>query len=182
MTSDVPPEPPGEDRLGAPDPVYDTEFSLFYKENMPSLVRFLRWHGVPLVEAADIAQETMAELYRYWPTVRTPSAWVRRVASRRWGRRIADGSAEQLFGDVDLELAGTPQLISADEILAYEQRHDVLCLLDTLPARQRQVLAWLFDGYTPKEIAEELQLTPETVRANLYKARRAIAVHLREEA
>jgi RNA polymerase sigma-70 factor (ECF subfamily) len=188
MISDVPEsEPPvqapplREDRLGAPKCEHDAVFAGFYMEFMPSLVRFLRWQGAPFVDAENIAQDTMAQLYRHWPSVRTPAAWARRVASRRWGRQIADGHHEHLVDDDVLERVGTSGLLTADEILALEQRYDVVCLLDTLPPRQRQVLAWTYEGYTPAEIADELRLTPETVRANLYKARRAAVAYLRKE-
>lgn len=186
MVSDVPePEPPvqapplGEDRLGAPEREHDAAFAEFYMEFMPSLVRFLRWQGALLADAENIAQDTMAQLYRHWPSVRVPAAWARRVASRRWGRQIADGHHEHPVDDVALERVSTSRLLTADEILAIEQRYDVVCLLDMLPPRQRQVLAWTYEGYTPIEIAEELCLTPETVRANLYKARRAAVAYLR---
>jgi RNA polymerase sigma factor (sigma-70 family) len=188
MISEMPePEPPvqapplGEDRLGAPGCEHDAAFAAFYKEFMPSLVRFLRWQGALFVDAENIAQDTMAQLYRHWPAVRTPGAWARRVASRRWGRQIADGHHEHPVGDAALERASTSRLLTAEEILAIEQRYDVVCLLDTLPSRQRQVLAWTYEGYTPTELAEELQLTPETVRANLYKARQAAVAYLRKE-
>jgi RNA polymerase sigma factor (sigma-70 family) len=188
MAGDAPePEPPvqapplGEDRLGAPASEHDAAFAAFYMEFTPSLVRFLRWQGAPFTDAADIAQETMAQLYRRWPSVRKPDAWARQVASRRWGRRIADGDHEHPTDDIALDQTCASGLLTEDKIIAIEQRHDVVRLLDTLPPRQRQVLAWTYEGCTPTEIAEELSLTPETVRANLYKARRAAADYLRGE-
>jgi RNA polymerase sigma-70 factor (ECF subfamily) len=66
-------------------------------------------------------------------------------------------------------------LLRITDVVAWEQNHDVLRMLDRLPARQRQVLAWTVDGYAPAEIAAELQMTPEAVRASLLKARRALA-------
>lgn len=173
--------PLGENRVGAPGQEHDAAFAKFYIMFMPLLVRFLRWHGAMFPDAADIAQETMAQLYQYWPDVRDAKAWTRRVAARRLGRLIADASREHPVDDTGLNQEHTCQLLTADEILAIEQHHDVVRLLDTLPSRQRQVLAWTLEGYTPSEIAEELRLTPEAVRANLYKARRAAARHLREE-
>lgn len=165
MISDVPePEPPvqapplGEDRLSAPGCEHDAAFADFYREFMPSLVRFLRWQGVAFADAQNIAQDTMAQLYRHWPAVRTPAAWARRVASRRWGRQIADGHHECSVDDAVLERVGSSGLLTADEISAIEQRYDILRLLDTLPPRQRQVLAWTYEGYTPTEIAEWRQL------------------------
>jgi RNA polymerase sigma factor (sigma-70 family) len=188
MVSDVPEREPsvqappvGEDRLGALGREHDDVFAEFYREFMPRLVRFLRWQGVPFADAQNVGQDAMAQLYRHWSSVREPAAWARRVASRRWGRLIADGHHEHPVDDDALERAGTCGLLAADEILALEQRYDVMCLLDMLPSRQRQVLAWTYEGYTPAEIAEELHLTPETVRANLYKARRAAVAYLREE-
>ncbi|MGX7828276.1 RNA polymerase sigma factor [Actinokineospora sp. 24-640] len=181
------PEPPvqapplGQDRLGAPDREHDAPFSTFYRDYTPSLVRFLRWQGVPLGEATDIAQETMTQLYRHWPTVTNKTAWARTVASRRWARRIADTHREQPVNGDDLDTLAAASLISTEQILAYEQRHHALRLLNTLPPRQRQVLAWTLDGHTPTEIAEELQITSDAVRANLHKARRTIAQHVRKE-
>jgi len=173
--------PLGEDRLGAPGREHDAAFGAFYTRFMPALVLFLRWQGARLADAVEIAQETMALLYRHWAAVQNPEAWTRRVASRRWMRCIADAHQEQLVDDVELAVAGTARLLGAEDIVAVEQRHDVLRLLDRLPPRQRQILAWTYACYTPTEIAEELHLTPETVRANLLKARRAAAAYLREE-
>lgn len=173
--------PLGQDRLGAPECGHDAAFAEFYLEFMPSLVRFLVWQGAPVADATDIAQETMLQAYRRWSSVGKPAAWARRVASRRWGRHIADSPREQLADDAALEQASASRLLTASDIRALEQRYDVLRLLRRLPPRQRQVLAWTYDGYTPTEIAEELQLTPEAVRANLYKARRAAAAYMREE-
>ncbi|MFG2074585.1 sigma-70 family RNA polymerase sigma factor, partial [Nonomuraea maritima] len=54
---------------------------------------------------------------------------------------------------------------------------DLLQILTSLPIRQRQILAWTFAGYTPSEIADQLQMTPEAVRSSLKKARRAASRH-----
>lgn len=148
----------------------DESFATFYKTFTPTLVAFLRWQGVPLRDAADLAQETMTQAYRNWLKIRHPKAWVRRVASRLWARRLAE-SIEDSVADVPEPIL----LREVTDVTEWEQRHDVLQILDQLPSRQRQVLAWSLDGYTPSEIAEELRMTPEAVRASLYKARRALA-------
>jgi DNA-directed RNA polymerase specialized sigma24 family protein len=44
----------------------------------------------------------------------------------------------------------------------------------SLPPRQRQVLAWHYDGYSNIEIAKILGLTDKAVAANLYQARQAL--------
>jgi RNA polymerase sigma factor (sigma-70 family) len=152
-------------------PVDVAAYSAFYRAEVKALVNFLLWMGAGLADATDIAQETMIEAYQSWPSIRHPRAWTRRVASRRYGR--------QQFGQevvTEQELLSLLLPASADNA-AWEQRHDVLRLLATLPWRQRQVMAWTFDGYQPKEIAVELDVTPEAVRASLKLARRTLADH-----
>jgi RNA polymerase sigma-70 factor (ECF subfamily) len=71
-----------QDIVRAGAPTHAAEFSDFYRGFLPVLVAFLRWQGVPLVEAADVAQETMIQAYRRWATINDPGAWARRVATR----------------------------------------------------------------------------------------------------
>jgi RNA polymerase sigma factor (sigma-70 family) len=151
------------------------EFETFYREFLPVLVGFLRWQGVPLTDAADLAQETMMQAYRKWSTIKHPQAWSRRVASRMWARHLAVACPRDPIADV----ADVSQvLLTIPDVDAWEQRHQVLAALDTLPPRQRQVLAWTLDGYTPTEIGAELQIEPSAVRSSLLLARRAVAAFL----
>ena len=150
-------------------------FSDFYRQFVPSLVAFLVWQGARLPEAADIAQETMIQAYRHWSTIDHPRAWARRVASRMLTRRVA--TIEEPVDQVGERTALLPASI---DVTAWEQRHDVLHALVHLPLRQRQVMAWTLDGYRPSEIAAELRITPEAVRSNLKKARRALVAYLAE--
>jgi RNA polymerase sigma factor (sigma-70 family) len=151
-----------------------TRPSAFYREFVPTLVAFLMWQGAAFAEAADIAQETMIAAHQHWTTIRVPAAWARRVASRALARRIARVEEDPVD---DLPQAN-PLLPEQSGLSDWEQRHDILRLLALLPPRQRQVMAWTLDGYAPAETAEELQISPDTVRANLHKARRSLARHL----
>ncbi len=162
----VRPDPPDDD---------DAAFSAFYRRFVPRLVAFLVWQGARLPDAADIAQDTMIKLYRRWSEIHEPEAWARRVASRALARHIAS-IREDPCDDPPVHSSLLPPLTNVE---AWDQRHEVLRLLALLPPRQQQVLAWTLDGYTPAGIAEELGITAEAVRANLMKARRALAKHLR---
>ncbi|MFJ6199126.1 RNA polymerase sigma factor [Micromonospora sp. NPDC092111] len=104
-------------------------FSAFYRAEVKALVNFLIWMGAGVADAADIAQETMIEAYRSWPSIQHPRAWTRRVASRQYGRRH--------FGQEVTTEPETlnPLLSTSADICAWEQRHDVLRLLTTLPWR-----------------------------------------------
>lgn len=150
----------------------DRSFDGFYRLFIAHLVAFLVWQGAGLADAADLAQEAMIDAYRSWQEIEHPRAWVKRVASRKHARRIAQ-----------VERPAEPEAISLllrDEIdvSEWEDRHEVLRLLNKRPPRQRQVLAWTCDGYTPAEIAAELAISSEAVRSSLARARRSLAIDL----
>ncbi|MBB1154358.1 RNA polymerase sigma factor [Amycolatopsis dendrobii] len=152
------------------------EFSQFYYSTVRDLTGFLIMQGARLADAADIAQDTLCSAYRLWSAINNPRAWSYRTASRALLRRLVSGR-EDLVG----ELPEPSPLLRATAIDGWEQQQDIVVLLDRLPPRQRQVMAWTLYGYTPKEIADELGIRPEAVRANLMKARRALAQHLPRE-
>jgi RNA polymerase sigma factor (sigma-70 family) len=149
-------------------------FSEFYRSFVPTLVAFLVWQGARLPDATDIAQETMVKVYQRWSEIRQPQAWARTAASHELVRRVArvrEDPVEQVPEPNSL-------LPPSFDVEKWELRHEILSGLRALPPRQRQVMAWTLDGYTPTEIADLLEITPEAVRANLMKARRALAAHL----
>ena len=145
-----------------------------YRAIVPRLVSFLRYQGVPLADAADVVQETMIYAYPQWNRITHHEAWARRVASRVWARRLAKVEFVPTTGLSDT----TPLLKIEGNIAEWEQKHDIIAILDKLPSRQRQVLAWTLDGHSPREIAAELKMTPEAVRSSLKLARRAVAALL----
>lgn len=165
----------------APAPLYDdlrrhctaevsiTEFTAFYHESAARLVAFLRWQGASLPDAADCAQEALTQAFARWSTLTEPYAWCRVVASRGYARHLA--TLRECPTDDPDQVAGAPLLPSNTDVAAFENRHHVLGLLNRLPSRQRQVMAWTYDGATPTEIADTLRITPEAVRSNLHKAR-----------
>jgi RNA polymerase sigma-70 factor (ECF subfamily) len=168
-------DPPPEDRspVAAPAHTGADAYADFYRREVGDLVNFLVWMGAGLVDATDLAQETMVDAYRGWSGIKHPRAWARRVASRKFGRRVcAAESAAELDAD-------SPLLPVHHDTAEWEFQDEVIQLLRTLPWRQRQVMAWTLDGYRPIEIAEELQISPDAVRANLRLARLALAAHIR---
>jgi RNA polymerase sigma-70 factor (ECF subfamily) len=147
-------------------------FSAFYRESLPALVAFLMYQGATLADASDLAHEAMTAAFRSWDVIEHPKAWTRRVASRAFLREMVR------VEDPVEDLPELGVLVPQDNVVDWEEKHEVLRLMRLLPPRQRQVLAWTFDGFKPTEIAIELNLKPEVVRANLKKARRAISAHL----
>ncbi|MGH3784101.1 MAG: RNA polymerase sigma factor [Pseudonocardiaceae bacterium] len=173
----APPSLDVDHRAPAPtEPSVDVveEFTTFYKATLPQLVAFLRWQGAPLPDAADCAQESLAACFRQWSTIERHHAWCRTTASRAYVRRLATIREHPVD---DLNTVGSPLITPTTDIDALEHRHTVLAILDRLPLRQRQVLAWTYDGATPTEIAETLHISPEAVRSNLHHARTTLRAH-----
>jgi RNA polymerase sigma-70 factor (ECF subfamily) len=152
----------------------ETEFRAFYLETTKQLVAFLILQGARLHDAADIAQDTMTLAYRRWDTIDHPRAWSYRVASRALIRKLSS---------VHEEPVAEPHnpLLRAPGVEHWEQHQDVARMLARLPGRQRQVMAWTLSEYTPAEIANELGMTSDAVRASLYQARRALRAYLADE-
>ncbi|MCX4639542.1 sigma-70 family RNA polymerase sigma factor, partial [Streptomyces platensis] len=129
---------------------------------------FLVNQGASLADAADIAQTSMASLYQRWGDIEHPRPWVFRVASRTLVRKVGE-VREELVEEVPEPTSLVPR---PDAVAEWECEHDAVRIVRSLPPRQRQILTWTLSGFTPSEIAGELGMTPEAVRASLKKARR----------
>lgn len=176
--SDPPPRQPSEPVLRSVDRVDATtsEFEGFYRDTAVPLVRFLLMQGARPADAAEAAQEALAAAYTHWHTIDTPKAWTYRVASRAWIRK-----AVSLNEELTAEPITPSPLLRAIPTEAWHRRHELVTALAALPPRQRQVMAWTLSGYTPAEIAAELDLPSDQVRANLALARRTLAAALTDE-
>ncbi|HKT03775.1 MAG TPA: sigma-70 family RNA polymerase sigma factor [Rugosimonospora sp.] len=153
-----------------PNPAADAAFTAFYRQDTRALVGFLLQLGARVDDAIEVAQDTMLEARQRWGSIENPRAWVRTVASRAYGRRMAatvEYPTEELPEPVPLRRADA-------DLVAWERRQDFLTAVRALSFRQRQVVSWAFDGFTPAEIAAELKMTSQAVRASLYQARKAL--------
>jgi RNA polymerase sigma factor (sigma-70 family) len=147
----------------------DGEFADFFRAEHKKLIRFVIAIGAGGDEAAEIAQVTFVKAFQNWDVIRAPRAWIRRVAVNELtaARQAARRETPQAT------LPDAPLMVSAALAveLTEEARH-VLAALEALPPRQRQVMAWIIDGFGAAEIARELGVTPESVRQSYAKARK----------
>jgi RNA polymerase sigma factor (sigma-70 family) len=147
----------------------DAEFGDFFRAEHTKLIRFVIAIGAGGDEAAEIAQVTFVRAFESWDVIRAPRAWIRRVAVNELAaaRRAARRETPQAM------LPDAPAPVSA--ALAAElsdEARQVLAALRALPPGQRQVMAWIIDGFGAAEIARELGVSPESVRQSHAKARK----------
>lgn len=179
-SADVPAAEGGVARdLRQPEQV-QPEFSEFYVAQMPRLIGFVMTLGADAQSATDIAQESMVTTWRYWDGIDiSPHAYVRKVASRAWARLLTKNTYME---------TSLPEVVEEDSerssplhfVIRQAEHRAVLNRIRRLPLRQRQVMAWTFDGYKPDEIADILDINSDAVRASLYKARKTLR-QIREE-
>ncbi|MGW4759409.1 RNA polymerase sigma factor [Streptomyces chartreusis] len=131
-------------------------------------------------EAKDAAQSALIDLLQNWSTVRAPRAWCRKAAAHHFLRSdIRDNKIDQLMRtDFVARRASEPYLLCSP---LEEWEFVTKFVENNLTGVQRQVIAWAIDGYEPQAIAEQLNMSPATVRSNLRHARKKLASALGKE-
>jgi RNA polymerase sigma factor (sigma-70 family) len=147
----------------------NVEFAQFFRAEHKRLIRFVMATGAGGDEAAEVAQVTFVKAFESWDVIRVPRAWIRRVAvnelaaARQAARRE---TPQATLPDVPVQVS------TALAVELTEEARQVLAALQELPPRQRQVMAWIIDGFGAAEIARELGVSPESVRQSHAKARK----------
>ena len=147
----------------------EVEFAEFFRAEHKKLIRFVIAIGAGGDQAAEITQVTFVKAFEGWDVIRAPRAWIRRVAVNELtaARRAARRETPQAT------LPDTPVPVPvALAVELSEEARQVLAALQALPPGQRQVMAWIIDGFGAAEIARELGVSPESVRQSHAKARK----------
>lgn len=164
--ADAQPVSAGSDRLP------DMEFAEFFRAEHKKLIRFVTTMGANSDQAAEIAQETFFKALLGWDSIRTPRAWIRRVAANELTaarRAVRRETPQETLPDAQVPVS------TALAVELGEEGRRVMAALDTLPPKQREVMAWIIDGFGAAEIARELGVSPESVRQNYAKARKNLS-------
>jgi RNA polymerase sigma factor (sigma-70 family) len=166
VSGPLPEEVGGADHgLDGASSVEYVEYVMLYEAEKPRLMRYLIQCGAGHHDAEDAAQRALAALYFRWETVRSPKAWLRKVALRELAR--ASSPAERPVGDHDHLDAPS----ASAEVESLIEEDAVLSAIRQLPMLQRRVLALHIDQFETSEIAGILQITEAAVRQNLARGR-----------
>ena len=117
--------------------------------------------------ATDAAAETFSQALGRGDELVDPPAWIWRTAFRVAAGLLADQSRHWLqleSADLDRSSAKSPAVEDAELVEFLDQ-------LSTLSDQQRAVVVLRYSGgFTPTEIAELLDTTPNSVRVQLHRA------------
>jgi RNA polymerase sigma-70 factor, ECF subfamily len=158
----------------------DSAFTTLVTRFQPAVFRWALMFAHDPDEAEDISQEVFVRTYRQLGTYRSDGsleAWLYRITRRaaiqmrrthsRRGR-LALSPGARPFRDVYTTDPGG----RVDRERAASVIHE---LFTGLPRRQREIFDLVdLQGFSPAEAAERMGMKPVSVRANLFKARRAI--------
>lgn len=158
----------------SPGPDAPDGFAEFYAAERVRLVLFLLKMGAGWEDARDIAQDAFVHALLRWQDVQDPRTWIRTTAMRAY-RRNRSRAAQEVKRAVRGGWLPGPCFANLEQA---EECRRVYEAISSLPDRQRQVMAWYYDGYRPHEIAELFKISKDAVRASLYQAKRQLRRNL----
>jgi RNA polymerase sigma-70 factor (ECF subfamily) len=158
----------------------DSAFTTLVTRFQPAVFRWALMFAADPDEADDIAQEVFVRTYRQLGAYRhdgSLEAWLYRMTRRaatqmrrtrkRRGRLALSPAARPLRDVYTTDPGGRVDRERAAIVIRE--------LFADLPARQREIFDLVdLQGFSPSEAAERTGMKPVSVRANLFKARKAI--------
>jgi RNA polymerase sigma-70 factor (ECF subfamily) len=152
-----------------------------YRDHFPALVRYLETLLGERAAAEDAAQDAGMRFLAAGQAqaLREPRAFLYHVATNlardQLRRRVTRQRAERELLEAHAETQGSDAVAAAREELERVQR-----ALEAMPPRPRQVIRLArIEGYSHREIAEQLGISPKTVENHLTRGLAMLARSLR---
>lgn len=157
------------------------EFTEVVNEHSGMLYRYAYWLSGSQSIAQDLVQETFLRAWRGFDSLQKKESakyWLITILRRENARRFERKRLRQ----VDMEVDTIPSPSRYGEIdssaEAFALRH---ALNDITPEYREPLLLQVLCGYSCKDIAQALDLTPEAVMTRLYRARKQLRNKLNED-
>lgn len=157
-----------------------TEYVEFFNKRYRELLKAAMYAGATRHEADEAAAVVMAEVLRRWTELNDPLAYARRAVVSTFVKEKTHNLDRVRRRQVECG-AGTPEFGDDPNLTMWEDRQWVGQMLASLPRGQRDVMAFIVDGFAPTEIAALLGRSPGAVRLSLHEARHRLKEALRQE-
>jgi RNA polymerase sigma-70 factor (ECF subfamily) len=164
----------------------EESFRLLFDRFYWPLFRFFERRGFSREECQDLVQETFLRVHRGIEDFRGEAHcvhWLFRIAANTAGKAMRYSTAARRAGDTvsledqDVEEAPAP----LRQLLGKERQELLRQAIDGLPAQMRRCVRMrVFQDLDYEEIAEALQISPSTVKVQLFKARKRLQSELED--
>jgi RNA polymerase sigma-70 factor (ECF subfamily) len=153
----------------------------FFKRHHRPVVSFFLRKGFSREESRDLAQETFLRVYKNWESFRGASnrvTWLFQIAGNLYKNELRSMSAQKRDREevsLDAVEAKVMDVESAENVvkmLLMEERAKLLReVLGELPPQMQRAVSLRVGDLKYREIAKEMDVSIETVKAHLYQAR-----------
>ena len=160
--------------IGGDESVFQALFVDYY----PSLISF----AMKYVEREEAAQDIVQDVFvKVWETreklrgVENLSAYLYQMVRFKYFNHLR---AEKIRHDATRSFTEEMDVVEMNEYIKEETFRIVMSIVEELPPGSRNVFSRVIQGYSAKEIAEELGITIETVKKQKQNARRVLKERL----
>lgn len=163
----------------------EQSFRVLFEHFHRPVRRFFARKGFSADECLDLAQDVFLRTYEGlegWRGDAKVSTWIFRIAQTTYLKRLRAGATAKRTGHevareeieaFDPALANTPGQL--DQVIDDERRQALRRAVRSLPDKMRQCLTLRIDrGLKYREIADELEVSIDTVKAHLAQARKRL--------
>ncbi len=151
--------------------------SVLYKKYAPSLLGLCMRYGKSKAEAEDIMQEGFLKIFKKIKTLQKSSSlepWMKRIMVNTAINSYHKNLKHYFHQDID-DIQISDGEDTPFEYMGGISPETVLQSVQELPEGYKMVLnMYVFDGFSHKEIAEELNISINTSKTQLLKARRKL--------
>ena len=141
-----------------------------------------------IAEAEDILQESFVKVFskisKYdFNTVNSFSAWIKRIVVNTALTYIRDNKKHNIFSSIDDKNFDTLTYSSDENIVEYPiSQEDILKIIQELPLGYKLVFnLYVFEKYKHQDIAIELNISVNTSKTQLFKARKLLQKKILEK-
>lgn len=156
------------------------EFSDFWRVEYRQLLKAAMYAGANRHEADEATAAAMKEVLRRWDELDDRPAYARRAVISNFLKEKTRNLDRVRRRQVEKH-AGTAEGREDPGMTVWEDREWVMQMLRSLPPGQRNVMAFIVDGFTPTEIAALLGRSPAAIRQSLHAARQRLTEALQRE-
>lgn len=152
----------------------ESVFQALFVDYYPSLISF----AVKYVDLEEVAEDIVQDVFvKVWETrqklreVDNLSAYLYQMVRFKCFNHLR---AEKVRQDATRSFTEEMDVVEMNEYIREETFRIVMHVVDELPAGSRNVFSRAIQGYSAKEIADELGITIETVKKQKQNARRVL--------